>query len=177
MEQALGYQAAVAIMGPREVGKTTLALEIGDERGGLSTWTLKAAQTATSWPIRSCFWNGTKTGSSSSDEIHRVPELFQDLRGIIDRERRKGKGAGRFLMLGSASIGLLQQSGETLVGRIGYVDMGPLDILEVPSPKERSSSIPAKSAIRLRSTSKPLASVVWLLCSPGSGPGRGIARS
>ena len=49
------------------------------------------------------------------DEVHRVPGLFQSLRGLIDRGRRTGKRAGRFLLLGSASMGLLRQSGETLV--------------------------------------------------------------
>jgi predicted AAA+ superfamily ATPase len=50
--------------------------------------------------------------------VHRVPELFQSLRGLIDRGRRKGKRVGRFLLLGSASIDLLKQSGETLAVRI-----------------------------------------------------------
>lgn len=66
------------------------------------------------------------------DEIHRTPDLFEELRGIIDRGRLKGKRTGRFLVLGSASIDLLRQSGESLAGRIAYVDMVPLDALEVP---------------------------------------------
>ena len=65
------------------------------------------------------------------DEIHRMPELFQALRDIIDRGRRRGKGEGRFLILGSASIDMLRQSGETLAGRIAYIDMAPLSVLEV----------------------------------------------
>jgi predicted AAA+ superfamily ATPase len=47
------------------------------------------------------------------DEIHRLPGIFQTLRGLIDRRRRKGKRNGQFLLLGSASIDLLQQSAET----------------------------------------------------------------
>ena len=65
------------------------------------------------------------------DEIHRVPELFQTLRGLIDQGRRKGKRTGQFLILGSASIDLLRQSGESLAGRIEYVDMQPLDVTEI----------------------------------------------
>jgi predicted AAA+ superfamily ATPase len=65
------------------------------------------------------------------DEIHRVPDLFPVLRGIIDQGRRQEKRYGRFLLLGSASIDLLRQSGESLAGRIAYVDMGPFDVLEV----------------------------------------------
>ena len=60
-----------------------------------------------------------------------MPELFQTLRGIIDRGRRRGKGKGRFLILASASIDMLRQSGETLAGRIAYIDMAPLSALEV----------------------------------------------
>ncbi|MER8401962.1 AAA family ATPase [Mesorhizobium sp. M1348] len=52
------------------------------------------------------------------DEVHRLPNLFQNLRGLIDRGRRSGKKTGRFLLLGSASIDLLRQTGETLAGRI-----------------------------------------------------------
>lgn len=64
------------------------------------------------------------------DEIHRVPELFRELRGLIDQGRRTGRRTGRFLLLGSASMDLLRQSGESLAGRIEYVEMGPLDVLE-----------------------------------------------
>jgi predicted AAA+ superfamily ATPase len=63
------------------------------------------------------------------DEIHRVPDLFSSLRGIIDKGRREGRRTGRFLLLGSAAIELMRQS-ETLAGRIAYVDMGPLQVLE-----------------------------------------------
>ncbi len=52
------------------------------------------------------------------DEVHRLPNLFQNLRGLIDRGRRAGRRSAQFLLLGSASINLLKQSGETLAGRI-----------------------------------------------------------
>ena len=65
------------------------------------------------------------------DEVHRVPDLFQSLRGLIDRGRRTGRRAGRFLLLGSASMDLLRQSGETLAGRIAYLELNPFDVLEV----------------------------------------------
>ena len=51
------------------------------------------------------------------DEIHRAPGLFETLRGVIDAGRREGKGTARFLLLGSAALELLAQSGETLAGR------------------------------------------------------------
>lgn len=65
------------------------------------------------------------------DEVHRLPNLFRNLRGLIDRGRRNGRKAGRFLLLGSASIDLLKQSGETLAGHIAYLELHPIDGLEV----------------------------------------------
>ncbi|MYB97855.1 MAG: ATP-binding protein [Gemmatimonadetes bacterium] len=64
------------------------------------------------------------------DEINRVPGLFEPLRGIIDQRRREGRRAGHFLLLGSASIDLLRQTGETLAGRVAYCEMQPLNIRE-----------------------------------------------
>ena len=65
------------------------------------------------------------------DEVHRLPGLFQVLRGLIDRGRRRGRRSARFLLLGSASLDLLRQSGESLAGRISYLEMNPLDALEI----------------------------------------------
>jgi uncharacterized protein len=65
------------------------------------------------------------------DEIHRAPGLFEALRGVIDQGRREGAGIGRFLLLGSAAIDLLAQSGESLAGRIAFVELAPFDINEV----------------------------------------------
>ena len=65
------------------------------------------------------------------DEIHRAPGLFGTLRGVIDSGRREGKGTGRFLLLGSAALELLAQSGETLAGRISFAELTPFDLTEV----------------------------------------------
>ena len=62
-----------------------------------------------------------------------MPELFSSLHGIIDQGRHDGRGTGRFLILGSASIDLLRQSGESLAGRISYIEMGPFNMLELPA--------------------------------------------
>ena len=69
------------------------------------------------------------------DEIHRIPELFQVLRVLIDEGRRQGRGKGRFLLLGSAGIELLGQSGESLAGRIEFVHLTPFQILELSKKK------------------------------------------
>jgi len=132
VNQALEYQAAVAIIGPRQIGKTTLALEIGKEREAVYLdLENRADREKLSDPA--VFLEHYQDRLVILDEIHRMPELFQDLRGIIDRGRRLDKGTGRFLILGSASIELLRQSGESLAGRISFVDMGPLNVLELPA--------------------------------------------
>jgi predicted AAA+ superfamily ATPase len=63
------------------------------------------------------------------DEAQRMPGLFEVLGGVIDRRRQEGRGNGRFLLLGSASIDLLRQS-ESLAGRIAYCELAPFDVLE-----------------------------------------------
>lgn len=130
VKEALDRQAAVALIGPRQVGKTTLAYEVAGERDALYL-DLEDSNDREKLSDPALFLNQYEDKLVVLDEIHRTPELFQTLRGIIDRGRRKGKRTGRFLILGSASIDLLRQSGESLAGRIEYVDMHPLDITEV----------------------------------------------
>jgi predicted AAA+ superfamily ATPase len=72
------------------------------------------------------------------DEVHRAPALFPLLRGLIDQARRRGKTAGQYLLLGSASWDLLQQSGETLAGRISYLDMTGLTVQETGADQQDS---------------------------------------
>lgn len=129
VQQALNRQAAVALIGPRQVGKTTLAYELADTRPSLYL-DLESPADRNKLSDPELFLGQHEDKLVILDEIHRVPELFQSLRGLIDKGRRTGKRTGRFLILGSASIDLLRQSSETLAGRIEYVDMGPLDILE-----------------------------------------------
>ena len=125
------HLTAVALIGPRQVGKTTLALDIAEQRSALY---LDLEDRADREKLRdpALFLDRYEDRLVILDEIHRVPDLFQDLRGIIDRGRRRGKRTGRFLILGSASIDLLRQSGESLAGRIAYVDMQAFSVLEVP---------------------------------------------
>lgn len=126
---ALARQAAVALIGPRQVGKTTLALEIAKTRDSVYL-DLESREDREKLRDPALFLGRNEDRLVILDEIHRLPEIFQELRGLIDRGRRKGLGTGRFLILGSASIELLRQSGETLAGRIEYIDMTPLTILE-----------------------------------------------
>jgi predicted AAA+ superfamily ATPase len=66
------------------------------------------------------------------DEIHRAPKLFEILRGIIDERRAAGERSGHYLLLGSAAIELMQQASESLAGRVAYVNLEPIDALELP---------------------------------------------
>ena len=65
------------------------------------------------------------------DEVQRLPNLFQILRGLIDEGIELGLTSGQFLLLGSASIELLKQSSETLAGRIAYLELTPLVVAEI----------------------------------------------
>ena len=127
---ALDRQSAVALLGPRQSGKTTLALEIGRQRDAIYL-DLEDGNDRSRLAEPALFLESVEDRLVILDEIHRVPELFQSLRGIIDRGRRKGKGVGRFLVLGSASVDLLHQTGESLAGRIAYLDLTPFFALEV----------------------------------------------
>lgn len=128
--EALERQAAVAIIGPRQVGKTTLALHLAHGRKALYL-DLESREDRAKLEEPAAFLNHFRDRLIILDEIHRVPEIFQTLRGVIDQGRREGYRTGRFLILGSASVDLLRQSGESLAGRIEYVHLGPLDLLEI----------------------------------------------
>ena len=130
IEAALDRQAAVALIGPRPVDKTTTAFGLGEPRNAL-TLDLENRYARARLASPALFFENFEDRLIILDEIHRMPELFETLRGVIDRGRRSGKGRGRFLILGSASIDLLRQSGESLAGRIAYINMTPLTALEV----------------------------------------------
>lgn len=135
VQEALQHQAAVALIGPRQVGKTTLALEIKESYGGIYL-DLESSEDRGRLASPTLFLESMADRLVILDEIHRVPEIFQELRGIIDRGRQKGKGTSRFLILGSASIDLLRQSGESLAGRISYINMTPLTVEEIPDEQK-----------------------------------------
>jgi predicted AAA+ superfamily ATPase len=130
--QLLDHYPAVGLLGPRQVGKTTLALDIGEGRPSIYLDLESVADRARlADPER--YFADHENELIILDEVHRVPELFQTLRGVIDHGRRRGKKAGRFLLLGSAAIDLLKQSGESLAGRVSYLELEPFDVLETPA--------------------------------------------
>ncbi len=126
LDRALGRSPAVAILGPRQCGKSTLAqaflknspavyLDLQDriDRNKLAEPEL--------------FFARHRHELICLDEIQLLPEFFAILRSEIDRDRRPG----RFLVLGSASCDLIRQSSESLAGRIAYLDLRPFQLCEV----------------------------------------------
>jgi hypothetical protein len=130
LAERLEETPAVALIGPRQVGKTTLALEIAEARPSIYL-DLESDADRAKLSEPELYLSEHEDKLVILDEVHRLPNLFQILRGLIDSGRRKGRRAGRFLLLGSASIDLLRQSGESLAGRISYLEMHALDALEV----------------------------------------------
>lgn len=129
VEKALARQVAVALMGPRQVGKTTLALDVAEDQKAVYL-DLEAPEDREKLANPGLYLEQHADKLVILDEIHRLPDLFQPLRGIIDARRRAGKRAGQFLILGSAAIDLLRQSSESLAGRIEYVGMTTFNVAE-----------------------------------------------
>ena len=125
----LHHNPAVALLGPRQSGKTTLALEIARQQSSVYL-DLEDENDRAKLTNPSQYLEDHESDLVILDEVHRVPEIFQQLRGVIDRGRRRGKANGRLLLLGSAAMDLLKQSGESLAGRVSYLELGPFDVLE-----------------------------------------------
>ncbi|HEY4335326.1 MAG TPA: ATP-binding protein [Puia sp.] len=129
IKACLKRSASVALLGPRQIGKTTIALNIAETNASVY---LDLESRLDLEKIRDiiAFQESNQGKLIILDEVQRLPEVFTQLRGVIDKERRKGNKAGQFLFLGSASIELLQQSSESLAGRISYLELYPVDVLE-----------------------------------------------
>lgn len=130
VEIGLSRQAAVGLLGPRQVGKTTLAREIAKKRPSVYL-DLEKADTRARLANFEQYIAQQAGKLVILDEIQQMPDIFRSLRGLIDEGRRSGRGEGQFLVLGSASLDLLKQSSESLAGRITYIELSPLLIDEV----------------------------------------------
>ncbi len=130
LHDLLADYPAVVLIGPRQVGKTTLAIEIADTVDAVYL-DLESPRDRARLSDPELYLADHQDRLVILDEVHRMPGLFQSLRGIIDRGRRRAKRSSQFLLLGSASMDLLRQSGETLAGRVAYLELGAFDVTEV----------------------------------------------
>lgn len=137
VRQRLGFYPAVAILGPRQVGKTTLAAAIAAEHPGAVFLDLERESDRAVLVHPELFLAGQRDRLVVLDEVQFVLGLFTALRPEIDAHRRPG----RFLLLGSASGDLLRQSAESLAGRIGYVELTPLLAAELRPDALRLQSL------------------------------------
>jgi uncharacterized protein len=117
IEQILSRNSAVAILGPRQVGKTTLALEIAKNIDSIYI-DLELPSDSQKLDDPEFYFDQHLGKLIVIDEVQRKPELFRVLRSQIDKNRRAGHRNAQFLLLGSASNELLNQSSESLVGWI-----------------------------------------------------------
>jgi predicted AAA+ superfamily ATPase len=129
IETLLSEQAAVALLGPRQVGKTTLAHQIGDARSSVY-FDLENPEDAAVLGEPRAVLRRYGDRLAIIDEVQKLPGLFESVRGLIDEYRRAGDRTGKFLFLGSASPDLLRQTSETLAGRIAYRELGPFNAIE-----------------------------------------------
>jgi predicted AAA+ superfamily ATPase len=128
---------AVGILGPRQVGKTTLAVEIAKSFNPEPIYLdLENPTDQVKLSEPDSYFELHKGKLIILDEIQRVPELFKILRGVIDRRRREGHRTEQFLMLGSASLELLKQSSETLAGRVAYKELSGVTASEIKKTEQ-----------------------------------------
>jgi uncharacterized protein len=130
LSDALLQTPAVVLLGPRQTGKTTLALGAAEKHSGVYL-DLQSPRDRAKLKEPELFFEDHFGKLVILDEIHHVPGLFPILRGMIDRQRQQGFKVGQYLLLGSASLDVLKQSGETLAGRVRYLELSPLNVTEV----------------------------------------------
>lgn len=116
-----------AILGPRQCGKSTLVKMLSGKIDSLVYLDLQNIEDVNKLSDTRLFFRNNEDSVICLDEIQQMPELFNDLRSIIDSNRQKG----RFIILGSASPQLIQSSSETLAGRIGFIELTPFLVSEL----------------------------------------------
>jgi len=130
---ALSEAPVVALTGTRQVGKTTLALTVGQAMAATRSplyLDLESESDRARLAQPELYLADHRDELLILDEVQRTPELFAVLRGQIDRARRAGQRHGLYLLLGSASMDRLRQSGESLAGRIAHLELAPLTLAE-----------------------------------------------
>lgn len=128
LKRKLEANPVVAILGPRQVGKTTLAKAFMAERDSIYL-DLESPEDNLRLEDAEAYFKNHSDRLVVIDEVQRRPDMLPILRSVIDRKRENGK----FLLLGSASPKILAQSSETLAGRISYLELHPFHLTEIPA--------------------------------------------
>ena len=132
--RALARAPAVALLGPRQCGKSTLAREFLRQRSSVYL-DLQSRVDRNKLNEPELFFEQHQNELVCLDEIQLLPEFFSFLRSEIDANRRPG----RFLVLGSASRDLIRQSNESLAGRIAYLELTPFLFNEIKQEQDWQS--------------------------------------
>jgi len=135
LEFTIAQVPAVALLGARQVGKTTLAKTIAEGINSVYL-DLESPEDLLKLSDPTSFLSAHADKLVIIDEIQRSPDLFPVLRGLIDKNRHQGRSSGQFLLLGSASMDLMRQSSESLAGRISYIEMSGLNVAEIVGNKD-----------------------------------------
>jgi len=141
--QHLQQFPAVGLLGPRQVGKTTLAFAQKALYPDALYLDLELPSAQRQLDDPEAFLMAHAQQLVILDEVQRLPELFGILRGVIDQRRRMGQHCGQFLLLGSATGVLMQQSSESLAGRVAYVELPPLQASEIFTGNESVADLNA----------------------------------
>jgi predicted AAA+ superfamily ATPase len=141
LAQLLAEFPAVVLLGPRQAGKTTLALAEMERRGNAVYLDLELPSAQRQLDDPEAFLLSQRNRLVILDEVQRMPELFAVLRGIVDIRRRDGEAAGQFLLLGSASGVLLRQASESLAGRVAQLELTPFQARELFAANAASSDL------------------------------------
>jgi len=116
--------AGVVLLGPRQIGKTTLARQLAETWPGGSVYVdLERPADRRRMDDADAFLRAQAPLLVVIDEVHRLPSLFTTLRGIIDDNRAAGFRTGQFLLLGSASLDLVRDADESLAGRVSHFEL------------------------------------------------------
>ena len=129
---AINNMPVVALLGPRQVGKTTLALEVAKLIGKDSHYLdLELDSDIAKLSDAQAYLERFKNKLLVIDEVQRQPDLFRLLRSLVDVRKRAGERTAQFLLLGSSSRDLIQHSSETLAGRIRFIELSPFSASEL----------------------------------------------
>jgi len=137
--KSLETMPVVALLGPRQVGKTTLALEVAESINKESAYLdLELDSDLAKLSDPEAYLRRFENKLLIIDEVQRQPDLFRILRSLVDIRKRKGEKSGQFLLLGSASRDIIQHSSETLAGRIRFLELYPFSVLEISKSENPS---------------------------------------